>query len=307
MMAMRFTTSTNNLKVIKETPPLVYPPTAQFAQQFTPLANISTIPVDVSAAVQGELILKFAFSHCNYQVDLGYNFWGRTCLKIFRACCPRSDFDDYCWGMKGDSFTFGFPTVLEDGTVTDVQQPGIPLSATQSDATTFNGCNNYPTGLLINNEQQPWYINPGIDNPQLAYNNNELELSTKQIDPDNPGEPTFGWNQVNTSLNQVLLTFNDLDINRARTRSMSQKAFIHFNYLWQEHCLAPYLGIGAEIEFGQRDDFDYKLCKTCNKTKPCAPLLATCCVKDNQCFDESNCKTMSLSQWGIWIKGGVSF
>ena len=303
MLAMKFTTSVDNLTT--ETPP----PLAQFAKALTPLANITTIPVDVRAAAQGELIVKFALSHGNYQLDLGYNFWGRTCLDIFRTCdCTcKPDFIDNFWGIKGDSFIFGFPAVYDDDeALIDVLQPGVPLSATQSNANIFNGCNNWPSGLVIDGVQQPWYTNPGIDNPKLASSDTNT-LVTKNIDADNSVVSPYGWNQVNTSASPVLLTFNDIDINRARTRSMSNKAFVHFNYIWKEHtCLTPYLGFGAEIEFGQHEDS----CSSCSKTSsttPCSSPIAPCCVKDNQCFDKSNCKTVSLSQWGIWIKGGLSF
>jgi len=282
---------------------------AQFAKAFVPLANITTIPVDVRAAVQGELVLKFALSHGNYQLDLGYNFWGRTCLDIFRACgCTcKPDFVDDLWGIKGDSFIFGFPAVYgDDEALIDVLQPGIPLSATQSYANIFNGCNNWPAGLIIDNVQQPWYTNPGIDNPKLASSDTN-NLVTKNIDADNPSTTPYGWNQVYTSASPVLLTFNDIDINRARTCSMSNKVFAHLNYIWKEHtCFTPYLGFGAEIEFGQHED-SCSSCSGTNSTTCCSSPGVSCCVKDNQCFDTSNCKTVSLSQWGVWVKGGFSF
>ena len=274
---------------------------------FTPVANITTIPVDVRAAVQGELVLKCALSHGNFQLDVGYNFWGRTCLEIFRICCHdcKRDFVDDIWGLKGDAFTFGFPAVIDAGVIVNVLQPGIPLSATESNATIFSGCNNWPSGA----EKQPWWTNPGIDNPQNAYSSTNLS-ATKDSNPDNPGAPTYGWNHVNTSVNPVLLTFNDIDINQARTSSMSQKVFVHLNYIWKEHtCLTPYLGIGGEVEFGQRDDYCFAPCSALARSSntPCTSNVVSGCPQDNQCFDPSDCKTISLSQWGIWIKGGISF
>lgn len=311
MLAMRFTGSVQNLKVSQESDnqESLYSPAAQFAQEFVPLANISTIPVDVSAAVQGEFILTFALTHDNYSVDMGYNFWGRTCLDIYRTCGCKDGFIDNMYGMKGDSFAYGFPAVMADDNVVAIVQSGVPLSATQSNATVFNGCNNWPYGIYEQNEQQPWYTNPGVDDPQPAYNNNSYQLRTKQIDADNPGAPTFGWNQVNTSVFPVLLTFNDLDINHARTRGISHKAFFHFNYTWQERMLLkPYLGFGFEIEFAQNDDCGSCHCRTSrNATRTCATQPSACCIKDNQCFNEDTCKTAALSQWGIWVKGGFSF
>ncbi len=59
-------------------------PSAQFAHEFAPLANISTIPVNVSASIQADIIVKLSWTHKNFQCDLGYNFWTRSCEKI----CP---------------------------------------------------------------------------------------------------------------------------------------------------------------------------------------------------------------------------
>ena len=57
-------------------------PDLQFNNEFAPISNITTIPVDVSYAVQGELIIKFAYTYCDWQWDLGYDLWGRSCSKI---------------------------------------------------------------------------------------------------------------------------------------------------------------------------------------------------------------------------------
>jgi len=301
MLAVQFQPEVENLKVYSDTtPPFDYAPAAQGAKVLTPLANITTIPVDVSATVQGELIVKFALSYKNYQCDLGYNFWGRSCLDIYRTCCQNKciDFVDNVYGVKGDSFIFGFPLVMDSGQLVDVQQPGISLSATQHNATVFNGCNNVYT--------QSW-TNPGVDNPKDAYDDTLNNLGTKLNDPNNPTISPYGWDNVKTSATPLLLTFNDLDINRTHARSLSHKMFAHFNYMWTNNsCIEPYLGFGLEVEYGQKDDH---CSRPCTKAQPtsCTPALSSCCAKDNQCSSESGCRTISLSQWGIWIKGGVSF
>jgi len=78
-----------------------------------------------------------------------------------------------------------------------------------------------------------------------------------------------------------LISESDLDIGGARAKSMSNKVFGHIGYIWRE-CgwWAPYAGIGAEAEFGMREG----------------------CCNGSSC-----CKTVSLSQWGFWVKGGISF
>jgi hypothetical protein len=87
---------------------------------------------------------------------------------------------------------------------------------------------------------------------------------------------------------QKFLTQDDLNLNSARTKGISNKIFTHFAYNWYDHeDWIPYLGIGAEVEFGGGKK---------------------CCGSDN-CREKScsGCKNTAISQWGIWLKGGASF
>ena len=269
-------------------------PAYQFNNIFTPIANLTTIPVDVSYAAQGEAILKFAYTHCNFQFDLGYDFWGRTCAKI-KKCC--NSFADNVWGLKGDAFVYGFPGN------TDVNSPAIPLSATESAATIYGGTNNWPDG----SSDEFWNQNPGIDNASPAYNGNtgsSLELLTHEI-----GDSSF-WYQVNTSYQPVLLTSDDIDTCSAQTKAYSNKLFTHFNYTWKEHkCWTPYLGIGGEVEFGSRGNF----CGTAsNCHTSCHTSNTSCHTSNTSCHTgchscDNNCQKFAFSQWGVWVKGGFSF
>jgi hypothetical protein len=297
MLAMKFTDDVQNLTA-GDTQATAVAPSSQFAKEFTPVANLTTIPVDVSYAVQGEAILKFAYTHCNFQFDLGYDFWGRSCAKICKRCdCGDNPFTSNHWGLKGDAFVYGFEF---NGETHTVAQPGVPLSATQGNATIFGGTNNYPDG--INNV--PWNSNPGIDNPALAWNGNHaLPLVTRRHEA-NAGI----WAPARTSLQPVLLTDADLDINAARTKAYSNKVFAHIGYTWKDHeCWTPYLGIGGEAEFGSRagcknDTGCHAPCNTgCNTS--CNTGCGTNCHNG----DNTNCAKFAFSQWGIWLKGGVSF
>jgi hypothetical protein len=292
MLAMKFTDKVQDLYA-GELGSLAAP-SAQFANEFTPVANLTTIPVDVSYAAQGEVVLKFAYTHCNFQFDFGYDFWGRTCAKICKRCdCCDNGFADNVWGLKGDAFVYGF--VETQGVLAP---KGTPLSATQSQATIFGGTNNYPDGTTAGN----WNQNPGIDNAQPAYANEAgtIGLFTKQ-------NGNANWNIVLTSLQPVLLTEADLDINAARTKAYSNKVFAHFGYTWKEcECWTPYLGIGGEVEIGARancckDNCHTPCVNTCNTT--CHTTCNTSCHNG----DNTNCAKFALSQWGIWLKGGVSF
>ena len=195
--------------------------------------------------------------------------------------------------------------------------------------------------------------NPGIDNPTDAWDQatNGRALVTHIVN-------TNVWDQVETSLQPVLLSENDIDTNAARTSGISNKVFGNIGYIWSEcNCWTPYLGIGGEAEFGQRGCYD-KSCKkscgkscdkdcnkscntscntgcntscntscntgcntscntsscntscntgcntSCNSTNTsCSPCNSSCCDS----FSNKCCQKCSLSQWGVWIKGGVSF
>ena len=285
MLAEKFDTQVTNLYYDTDTAP-----TAQFEKVFTPVANLTTLPVDVSYAAQGELILKFAYTHCNYQLDFGYDFWGRTCAKICKRCdCCDTEFRDNVWGLKGDAFTFGFPYENDELTAR-----GVPLSATESKATIFKGTNNYPYSTSIDDEDIEWYRNPGVDNAQKAYQDAANDIPLVTING------LIG--QVYTSApSPILLTETDIDLCNAKTKAYSNKLFAHFGYTWKEHeCWTPYLGIGGEAEFGARNkcnDASNASCHTgCHSTK-----------HDSSNCSKSDCTKFAFSQWGIWLKGGFSF
>ncbi len=160
---------------------------------------------------------------------------------------------------------------------------GIPvaLSATQSGAT-INAGDNFPkNGLSKDNAQQLQQITQGRRNqridfplPATAGNNQRLVASTDDLTVNN---------QINTSIQPVFITKENIDINSARTRGFSQKIYGHINRRWPAHdTINPYAGFGAEIDFGRRPG-------------PTPEISREKCI---------NC---ALSQWGVWIKGGFSF
>jgi hypothetical protein len=89
---------------------------------------------------------------------------------------------------------------------------------------------------------------------------------------------------------EIVLTDTMIDYDGARTKGMSNKVFGHIAYSWNDREVVPYLGLGGEVEFGRNNDCD------------CSTTCSTSCSTDCSC-----CKYASLSQWGIWLKGGVSF
>jgi len=268
-------------------------PNAQFKNEFTPVANITTIPVDVSAAVQGDLALKFAYTHCNFEFDLGYNLWARSCEKI----CPRCDcspFVENTWALKGDAFVYGFAQT--QGEIDSALASA--LSATESKATIFAGTN-------VPADKADWYTNIAVDAKQAAVRDDAGAV------PLYTSTGTLAGDAVFTSYQPIFITADDMDIQGAKTRGISNTIFGHMNYVWNDcECWTPYLGIGAEVEFGKMDD---KCCcdsSSCCTTSSCSTSCTTscntnCCSTD--CCDSSCCHDVAVSRWGVWVKGGISF
>lgn len=285
-------------------------PSAQFANELQPLANISTIPVNVSASVQSDIVLKLSWSYCNFQWDLGYNFWARSCEKICRyngPCC-YDKFPLNQWALKGDAYVYGFAATYSASAPfnppVDISTDGTPLSATESSATIFSGTNNWPTGLALNSQGYvlpagtilPSSANPGIDNPKFAV--------TQATTPEDSVLSSYNvingvWTPVATSLDPVFVSADDLDLAAGRQRGISNKLFTHLGYTWNEHCgWTPFFGIGGEVEWGRRDHSS-NCNDSCHNTSTCHQSHATC--------NGSCCQDFALSQWGVWFKGGVSF
>jgi hypothetical protein len=275
-------------------------PQYQFANEFAPVANLSTIQVDVSAAIQADVVLKFAYTSKNFQFDVGYEFWGRSCEKI----CPRLDCcatETGTWALKGDAFVYGFP-----GTGGVRSGSSIALSATEADATIFCGSSNAQRANIS------WQRNPGVDNPKLAFT-------------DIVGSPVV-YNIIGATNQQMYSSFaptvfstgstEHLAIADAQSRGISHKLFCNFGYLWQQRQVwVPFLGVGVEVEIGRHDKqlstAQQCICPTKNPTGTTATscgcnetIPANCCCPLPR---EKCCSDCALSQWGVWVKGGITY
>jgi hypothetical protein len=74
---------------------------------------------------------------------------------------------------------------------------------------------------------------------------------------------------------------------------MSHKVFGNVSYAWMDRDVVPFIGIGGEGEFGRNEKCGAKTC-------------ANSCATNSAC-GKTCCNHVSLSQWGVWLKGGVSF
>lgn len=279
-------------------------PGVEFRNEFAPVANLTRSNVDVEIAVEGDVALKFAYMSSCWEWDLGYEFWGRSCEKFCRrtGCGTDALADGATWALKGDAMVFGF---TNEGTNCDSP---VPLAATQSLATINAGRNGF-TGPGQQDPLTPLASrptsNPGIDTPVLAV----AVDGTVFNDPINS-------TQTRTSVPPVFLSEASLDL--SGTKGITHKIFANVSYAWTEcEDWTPFLGIGGEVEFAQSDCNDN--CGTSCGTNSCCPTTSTtttttstsCCTTscDTSCGSNSNscCQRCALSQWGVWVKGGIAF
>jgi hypothetical protein len=246
----------------------VTPASSQFNDEYSPVANITTRDVNVSIGVQGDIVAMLNYTHRGFSFDLGYNYWGMSHEHIeLKDSNCAPMFPVNTWALKGDAQVYGFRA--------DNSDP-IALSATESMATIHQGTNIPNAGTTPDTAAN---TNIGIDNKQFAQVSNDTPSVVINVNPTLPSE------QIRTSIQPIFITVDDLNINGAETRGSSNKFFTHFSYTWVDReDWIPYLGIGFYAEFGNTGQDDENESNNCDHGISCA-----------------------LSEWGIMVKGGVSF
>lgn len=265
----------------------------QFNNIFTPVANIAAQDVNVSQDIQLDFTAMFNYTHCGFCWDVGYNFWLTSCEKIEQC---SNLFQSNIYALKGDAYVIGFDSENQIG---GLYQP-VNLGATENNATICSGTN-YP---LTANPTPLAQTNYYIDTAQYAYGDSTNGTATNTL-VYSPTAPISVGNQTETSIQSIFLTNNDLDKAGARAKGMSNKLFTHLSYTWEHlDCYIPYFGVGGKAEWAR----DNKLCSStsCSNSSGCKiPTNTNSFPCSEDCND--NCKITNISEWGIWIKGGVSF
>ncbi len=282
---------------------------AQFNNVYTPVANLTTTDVKVDVALQAYVTAMFNFTRRAFSWDIGYNFWGRTCEKIecpleCDSCNANSIFNasnEGTWALKGDARMFGFagatdsPVTLNDS---------VPLSASQSCATIHAGTN---AGKVDTTLTSVTMQNGGVDNSQFS-----ITASTVLVihTPTTQGGFNANSDQIKTSIQPVFIKGTDVALQK--TKGLSHKVFTHISYTWDRDNWVPYLGIGGSAEFGHNNccSGDCSTSSTdCSSTcvVSCSNNCSTDCTTSCSSCCDSDCLYASLSQWSIWVKGGLSF
>jgi len=282
-----------------------------YKKKLIPAIHWSTCPVDVKIDIQADIALKFGYIGSNWNLDLGYNFWARTGEQFcFDNCACRSD---KLYAIKGDAYLYGRKS---GGTV---PKDAIALSATQSLADIHAGKN-----LPLKTGEAPDFenTNPRVDNPVFAYATPEepadqipFELKTLGNDED-----------IKTSVDPILVSREHLNLGKSPS-SITHKIFCAIGYANKEYVdYTTFLGMGGKVEFAQdncnncccsscKRDCNYNSCSTCGNN-PCRyksscynpwnkkSYCGSCDCRNDSCSSKPR---GGLSQWGIWIKGGVAF
>lgn len=276
-------------------------PCGQFKYEYTPVANLTTLDIKVKNALQADVAVWFNYTNRRLSVDLGYDLWARTHDEILvrekcQSCpniCDRANRNT--WVLKGCTQVFGFV----DGADVDDGCPvapgdcnpnfAVPLSPSASNAT-ITSCGT-------------------LDNAELAWGNlanNELDRLELFSTPATTG------GQVETSNSPVFIQCSDIDL-CARPRAISNKVWANLQWTWDldRDCnplrCKPFLGIGGEAEFGvtNRDCGD-----TCSTTCPSSSSCSNpCSSSSSSCGPCGNADKLdvAVSQWGVWLKGGLNF
>jgi hypothetical protein len=134
--------------------------------------------------------------------------------------------------------------------------------------------------------------NPNIDGATLALSaaaggNNTLEVAINTAS---------GTAQQRTSVPPVFLSSSSFatDCCGNNGNTFTHKLFANISYSWECDCVSPFFGIGGEAEFaqcgGRGNDCGTGSCNTS-------------CGTSTSCGNDS----CAISQWGVWLKGGVGF
>ncbi len=325
---------------------------SQFKNVFTPVANLTTVDVDVNIGAQIDLVLMLNYTTHNWSFDLGYNLWARTCERIKLNCkCPTRLADGQTWALKGDAHVYGandgcVNTLLCSTSCASGGNMNYPtgvgtnspyaLGATQSKATIHKGTNDTVNVKPFDSTsaQLTGYANQGVDSPRFAVAQIDLELCNtldfgirsrsglRQVFSalNNKISSGDGCNltdlkRIMNSKNPIYLTENDIDFDGAATKGLSHKVFGHVSYQWlnEERDYTPFLGLGGSGEFVNNDgDCCPTSCPTTTtSSSSCGSSSSTCCKTDckTDCKEKCklDCKRCALSQWSVWVKGGISF
>ena len=250
----------------------------------------TTREVDVSLAAKGDASLMLAYRWCGFGIDIGYNVYGHSQEKIELRCnaCP-SVIDRRNFAIKGTSpvccDNYSIAIIPDDGLLTPTLFPNGAMFP--DDAEVPEDCPPLDETSMVtqqpSNSNQP---NATAFRPGMMQNGIVQDTDcTVCLNQGTITEPTpvADLTQdegffIDNGLQPRLLSVNDIDIVSGEAHSViTHKLFTFMSYTWMDECgWNPSLGVGFEVEF----DGNHR---------------------------RSGCEGTGLNQWGILIKGWLSF
>jgi|GEM_PF-2318135 len=261
----------------------------QFANEFSPVANLTTQDVMVSVAAQLDATAWFNISTKHIHIDLGYNFWIKA-KDTINGCGKNSKLhaEQNSWALHGDGQLFGYfdNSITVAGTQfsdSSVASKAIAIAASQSAATLNSGA---PVVMQssIDDLKGHTNANANADNALFAFAQTvpaaHGDSSIPLVSFENKNE-TFQAMEVVTllpeksiqlSLDPIFLKETDIDLAQGQ-KALSHSFFGSISYNIKDHkrC-ASYVSLGGKIEFGSKQGL-----------------------------------VSSLSQWSMWAKFGLIF
>lgn len=210
--------------------PFVDPLENQYITRLLYVIDATTLASAIKINVQADIVAKVTVDYCNWNFDLGYNFWGRSHESL--VC--REQLKHKFYGVKGDAQVYGF---------IDIGGPvlSIPINATQSTSTLYAPQGD---GNTTHN-----FINSNADNAALIYNTGLAIMQTTANSLVGTGVTALA--QTNGSNQAITLTDNDIDnCSGLSPRAFSNKVFGSAGRTWYAcNEVTPYVALGGEGEF----------------------------------------------------------
>ncbi len=247
----------------------------QYSGHLVNAIDYATRCTRVSIGVKGDAALKLVYSNCNWNLGLGYNFYGSSREQV---CIGETASNlTGLYGFKGIAAadTLGYVIPAGDTSIPVDEAPttshsminGYGLSSTQSDATIYGPAE----GTLPDRAVPLWKASTALL-PGFGYTF-PLIPSLEAVQSATGTAVIFQTGLVEgLILAPELINASLLDKHSgAAARQMVSKLFGTLGYSWNECDWKPFLDLGVEWDLAGSKD---------------------CC---------------SAKQWGLWLKGGISF
>lgn len=197
----------------------------QYHGVLIPAINKTTLEASFGIALQLDLVIKLSYIHRGFELDIGYDVWGRT-AESFHC---REPFPSKAYAIKGDAQVYGFH---------EATGRFVALNATQSEATLHAG----------QGSGNASFTNANADNSSDPSTGDPL-YATFELDGSNELVVAAGGTQfIQGSQPSLFVTDSDIDnLSAAACAALAHSFFIHSTYTWQRYETLPFIGIGGEV------------------------------------------------------------